>query len=65
MSHRGHKTERQKLLRKINQAKKQTPVDEDRLFALRVDLNYVLVRDGQRWFGSDADADAVISTTRN
>ena len=40
-------TERQKLLRKINQVKKQTPVDEDRLFALRVDLNYVLVRGGQ------------------
>ena len=39
-------TERQKLLRKINQVKKQTPVDEDRLFALRVDLNYILVRDG-------------------
>ena len=39
-------TERQKLLRKINQAKKQTPVDEDQLFVLRVDLNYVLVRDG-------------------
>lgn len=41
-------TERQKLLRKINQVKKQLPVDEDRLFALRVDLNYVLVRGGQR-----------------
>lgn len=39
-----HEIERQKLLRKINQAKKQTPTDEDRLFALRVDLNYVLVR---------------------
>lgn len=38
-------TERQKLLRKINQVKKQTPVDGDRLFSLRVDLNYVLVRD--------------------
>ncbi|KAF9647727.1 hypothetical protein BDM02DRAFT_3097669 [Thelephora ganbajun] len=34
--------DRQKLLRKINQVKKQTPVDEDQLFALRVDLNYVL-----------------------
>lgn len=34
--------ERRKLLRKINQVKKQTPVDEERLFALRVDLNYVL-----------------------
>lgn len=34
--------ERQKLLRKINQVKKQTPVDEEQLFALRVDLNYVL-----------------------
>lgn len=39
-------TERQKLIRKINQVKKQTPVDEDRLFSLRIDLNYVLVRDG-------------------
>ena len=39
-------TERQKLLRKINQVRKQTPVDEDQLFALQVDLNYVLVRDG-------------------
>lgn len=39
-------TERQKLLRKINQVKQQMPVDEERLFALRVDLNYVLVRDG-------------------
>jgi hypothetical protein len=37
-------TERQKLVRKINQVKKQTPVDEERLFALRVDLNYALVR---------------------
>ena len=35
--------ERQKLLRKINQVKKQTPVDEAQLFALRVDLNYILV----------------------
>jgi hypothetical protein len=38
-------TERQKLIRKISQVKKQTPVDEGQLFALRVDLNYVLVRD--------------------
>jgi hypothetical protein len=44
---RATETERQKLLRKINQVNKQTPVDEDQLFALRVDLNYVLVRD--RW----------------
>lgn len=41
---RAVETERRKLLRKINQVKKQTPADEDRLFALRVDLNYVLVR---------------------
>lgn len=39
--------ERKKLLRKLNQVKKQTPVDENQLFALRVDLNYVLVRDGR------------------
>ena len=45
------KTERQKLLRKINQVKKQPSVDEDRLFALRVDLNYVLVRDGRACSG--------------
>jgi len=31
----------------MSQAKKQTPVDEDRLFALRVDLNYILVRGRQ------------------
>ena len=40
---RTTESERQKLLRKINQIKKETPVDEERLFALRVDLNYVLV----------------------
>ncbi|KAF9777924.1 hypothetical protein BJ322DRAFT_1015238 [Thelephora terrestris] len=34
--------ERQKLLRRINQVKKQTPIDGNRLFALRVDLNYVV-----------------------
>ena len=44
ISHQTTETERQKLLRKISQVKKQTPVDEERLFALRVDLNYVLVR---------------------
>jgi len=61
--------ERQKLLRRINQAKKQTPIDEDQLFALRVDLNYVLnypkLRKYVALFPPAADEGSTLSTGEN